>query len=210
MQGTGDLLEQARREAEKAWLDSRKRAVKLAASPPLTDKAIAKSIRLLRQPSTSWGRFVAKSVLKSARENADKVAPLRVKAFEKQFVDRKLRVFLSAEKGKLAGSDAFSELYAYEGNLFAVPRSTNDKLLLSARRSGVPLGFGFAEAFAALVGFVAETAVNDYVLVDFSSPSSWSNVNVFVPAVVERLAGKRKRSIGLSGLIGLRAEIEFS
>ncbi|MEM0372271.1 MAG: hypothetical protein QXO69_00290 [archaeon] len=170
----------------------------------LTDAQIAEFISFDRSPASDIGMSVMKGVSRVVRQYGDKQAPYRIKAFEKQFAENKMEVYVFSNEGTLCGKDVLNTIYVFEGSVYSVPPSGGDFGVV--REKGVKT-LSLADAFASLVAAKAEAMPSDYSVVEMGFAKSFDEMNIRVPPFLKKYFEKKR--LFIESDISCRAEVKL-
>ncbi len=179
----------------------------------LTDHEIADHIGIHRQPSTSEGRLLAKSVSKAILDYGNARAPVRYKAFDRDMGKYHVTVWLSEkEEGKsLCGPAALNEVVVYDGNVLALPPgggAFQNDLVKTALEKGVHTKIFFRDAMGCYAAWVAENMKEGRETVQFKNVKSASDINIHVHPLVQRYVTAHKKRLSIKGPVFVTIEIE--
>ncbi len=178
-----------------------KKALEAGAVLELTDSQVVSLLSFEKSPASDVGGNVMNRVKEAVFLHADKKAPVRLKVFEKQWPEKKFEVFLFSNEGKLAGPDAFDELYLFKGNVYSVP-PTPGKELQIVKEKGSRIT-SFVEAFAARIGAGLEELKEDFETIEMSRIGSLEQANIMVPKFLKKFI----KTEFIDADVGLHAEL---
>lgn len=170
----------------------------------LTDAQIAEFLTFDRAPSSDIGMNVMNGVSRAIIQYGHKNAPYRIKAFEKQFTENKMEIYLFANDGTLCGKDALNVLYVFDGTVYSVPPSGGD--FDGIREKGVKT-LSLADAFASLVAANAEAMNAEYAVVEVGAAKAFDEMNVKIPAFLKKYF--EKKQLFIESDVSCRAEIKL-
>jgi len=179
----------------------------------MTDDEISRAITVIEKPNTELGKLISKSIIRTALDHGTAPSPCRYKAFEKEFVDRKLQVWLfESEPGtKLCGPACINEMWVYDGNILAMPPSgmPQDVLEKEAKERGKRLGISMISAFADEVAARVENFNGEYETVQVKNVASGEDINILIPDLVKEFVLSKNKRLSIKGPVFVGAEIKI-
>ncbi len=182
----------------------------------LSDNEIAKMIRIEVKPESEAGIKIRDAIKSTALKYAEEPSPCEFLAYEGKILGKHVEVYVyeTDVKTKLLGPAALNSIYVYDGNILGIPEKGMEHvpIVKEAREKGIPLGFSYLDAVAALAAAKIEEAVRlggKNVNVRVKMAKHPSDVNIKVSDVARRYTTGKKKKIEVAGpvFIGVRAEI---
>ena len=182
----------------------------------LSDAEIASMVDIDVKPQSDLGKKMQQSIVSTALEHANALAPCEFLAFEEQVSGKKIRVYVyETDKGaRLLGPAACNRIYVYDGNVLGIPERGMEHvtIVVEALKKGVPVGFSYLEAIAALAAARVEEALRTGqrdVNIRVRMAKHPSDLNVKIRDVARRYITSKKKKIEITGpvFVGIRAEI---
>jgi len=170
----------------------------------LTDEQIADFITFNKSPGSDVGMSIMKGVSRIISQYGGKPAPCRYKAFEKQFAENKMEVFVFSNSRALCGGDSLNCLYVHDNSIYSVPPTGGD--FENVKKQGIR-SLCLADCFAALVGNAAEFMSDKYEIVEMNKVSSFEEMNLKVPNFLKKYLGKK--DLFLKNEVNCSAEIKI-
>ncbi|NYZ80090.1 hypothetical protein H0N95_02460 [Candidatus Micrarchaeota archaeon] len=170
----------------------------------LTDEQIAEFLTFDRSPSSDIGMNVMNGTSRAILQYGHKNAPYRIKAFEKQFTENRMEVYLFANDGTLCGKDVLNVLYVFDGAVYSVPPSGGD--FDAIREKGIKT-LALADAFSSLVAANAEAMNAEYSVVEMGAAKTFDDMNVRVPQFLKKYF--EKKQLFIESNVSCRAEIKL-
>lgn len=169
----------------------------------LDDKKISGLVHVEERPATPLGREVSNKIIKTCELYGMQPSPCEFKVLEKEVGDNKLEVWVAASEPSttLCGQAHLNELYVSDGNIIAIPPSgSEDKpLVREVKQHGTKTGIRFLNAFADYCAARIEREPDKEEEFIVKNVVSGADVNVNIPAIVQRYAKSKNKSISIKG-----------
>lgn len=183
-----------------------------------SDAEVASLLKSEKEPSSPEGKEIVELLISSARENREKIGPLRVQVYEGKLLGAKVRVSLyNWDEGKpLLSFAALNEIFVHQGNIYGLPPQSDGLAgeTLEALTSGTKTGLEFLRLI--MEGAVAdlEAAVKNSEPkfdVQYKLIKRPAQINLHIPEKVHDYitGGYKKIRIGGPLFFGVKAEIEL-
>ncbi len=181
-----------------------------------SDTEVASLLKAEKEPSSPEGKKIVELLVSSARENLDKIGPLKVLAYEGKLLGAQVRVYIyNWDEGKpLLSFAALNEIYAHEGNIYGLPPKSDGLTgeALEAFTGGTNTGLNFLQLI--MEGSVAnlEVAVRESKTefnVQYKLIKRPAQINLHIPEKVHDYITGCYKKIRIGGplFFGVKAEI---
>ncbi len=181
-----------------------------------SDAEVASLLKAEKEPSSPEGKEIVELLIRSARENRDKIGPLKVLVYEGKLLGAQVRVYLyNWDEGKpLLSFAALNEIYIHQGNIYGLPPQSDGLTgeTLEAFTSGTKTRLEFLRLI--MEGSVAdlEVAVKNGTLkfdIQYKLIKRPAQINLHIPEKVhDYIVGCHKKiRIGGPLFFGVKAEI---
>jgi O-phosphoseryl-tRNA synthetase len=166
----------------------------------ISEKQMARMIRVDRTPVTVEGSEIARSIVEVCLKHGNTQSPCSFIAWEGRLFGRSVRVSVvePEENTKLCGPAFLNEVVIYKESILGVPRTPKWD---DAFKDGVPTGLRFIDSFAEAAAADAETAAIAGALCEtrvriIRGPGE---INLQVSAPLERYITGKKKKIDVRG-----------
>ncbi len=188
---------------DKQLVDLMRKAAEKGENFSVTDEQFAELIDFKEKPNSDVGLAVMKRIIKTIEQHYNKPAPVRVKAFEKQFPEKKVEVWLFSDSGRLCSQGIFDRIYVMKGNIYSASFSREDEPI---RTNGV-LVCSLLESFAALVASRMETASTEYEVINMDVVKTLDQANLTMPGFLKFFMQKNNKETHINSLVNANAEV---
>ncbi len=175
----------------------------------LEDIDIARAIKIDSHPITAEGMSIAKSVIKTAEENAEKIAPCFFEAWNGHIYGKNVRVtvFERENNTKLCGPAYANEIVVFNGSIYGLPRKDKWKKYFD---EGVSTGIRYLDGFAYKVASFAEecAARGEGGEIRVRVVESISDINLKIQENVRRYILSNNGKIDVRGPMFLSAKVD--
>ena len=157
----------------------------------LDDNKIAKDINMIDEAKTDTGRKIVQSIVKTAYEHKDDIAPTQIIAWSGTINNKKIEVSLiEIEKDKkLIGPAAFNKIFVKDGNII----NGLDE------NAGVATNISFIEAIANKAVEKIEKGINKEFESYTGIVRSLTNINLKIPAKIKKRMETNNKKISIKG-----------
>ncbi len=181
-----------------------------------TDEEIASNLRPEKEPSSEEGKLLTEKLIKTAMDNKDKPGPVEFIAYEGDFLNASIKVFVyNWDVGKsLLGAAALNSIIVHDGNIYGLPVDhpklpDNFKEIVD---KGINTNLKYINLIMTGVAVELETAVNENKKEynkKFKIIRHPAQVNLEIPSHVYNFVESFHKKINIIGpiFLGVRAEI---
>ena len=176
----------------------------------LTDRQIARAVRLREQPVTPAGHAIADAIRKTASVYANEPGPCSFGAWEGELSGHRMKVFVEEPESnsKLCGPACFNVIYAYQGSILGVPDTEKWKEIYS---NGISTGISYLDAVASLASARIEQKARcgQPETVQAKMAKLPSDINILIQDYAMRSITDNKKKIDVRGPVFLTVRSEI-
>jgi O-phosphoseryl-tRNA synthetase len=171
---------------------------------PLTDREIARAVRLREEPASPEGRLLAAAISKTAAANAIAPGPCTFEAWEGVLAGVRVKVTVEEQEtgAKLCGPACGNGIFVHDGSVLGVPDTEKWK---AVRGEGVATGMTYLDAVAALAAARIESAARcgKPTVVQVKVAKLPSDINLKIDDYVMRFITDNKKKVDVRGPVFL-------
>lgn len=171
---------------------------------PLSDREIARAVRVKEEPSTPEGKMLARAIAKVAAANGSAQGPCSFDAWEGTLGGTRVKVVVeeTESNAKLCGPACANEIFVHEGSVLGVPDAEKWK---QVRTEGVPTGLSYLSAVSALAAARIEEAARcgKDTTVQVKMAKLPSDINLKIDEYAMRFVTDNKKKVDVRGPVFL-------
>jgi len=171
---------------------------------PLSDREIARAVRLREEPVSAEGRMLAAAIAKVAAANGTAQGPCSFDAWEGSLGGTSMKVIVeeTESNAKLCGPACANEIFVHEGSVLGVPDAEKWK---QVRTEGVPTGISYLSAVSALAAARIEEAARcgKGTTVQVKMAKLPSDINLKIDEYAMRFVTDNKKKVDVRGPVFL-------
>lgn len=166
-----------------------------------TDKEIANSIKLKRQPETKWGKGLAKKIAAAILEYKNEIGPKKFLIYKGQGI--KLFISEPEDNKKLLGPAGLNAIHVYNGNILGI--NEKDKRFNEVIKKGTRV-YSYIEAISNLFAYFAEKKF--FGRHTIKTADTLPSINLGLEKIIEKFITSKNKNIDVGGPIFVDIEIE--
>jgi O-phosphoseryl-tRNA synthetase len=170
----------------------------------VSDREIARAVRLREEPVSAEGRIMARAIEKTAAANAMAQGPCAFDAWEGTLGGANIKVIVEETEStaKLCGPACANEIFVQEGSVMGVPDAEKWK---QVRTEGIPTGISYLSAVSALAAARIEEAArcSKATTVQVKMAKLPSDINLKIDEYAMRFITDSKKKVDVRGPVFL-------
>jgi O-phosphoseryl-tRNA synthetase len=171
---------------------------------PISDREIARAVRLREEPVSPEGKHLAATIAKTAAAHAAEQGPCAFDAWQGTLGGLKMKVVVEETESaaKLCGPACANEIFVHEGSVLGVPDAEKWK---QVRTEGVTTGITYLSAVSALAAARIEEAARcgNATTVQVKMAKLPSDINLKIDEYAMRFVTDNKKKVDVRGPVFL-------
>ena len=165
----------------------------------ISDETIAKSIKFIEEPKTSYGIKIAALIEKIAYEFRDEIAPVEIPVWSGKIKNKKIEIsIIETEEGKkLIGPAGFNKIFAKNGSI-----------INSLEKQGIDANMSFVGAIAKAVASKIEIANKSFEY-RVGMVRSINDINIMIPIKIKNYIVSNKKKINIKGAVFICVKVKI-